>query len=108
MRLPNLLSRAFEIFKEKEDQDKLAKTEERARELMAINELSTSDGGKALIKSLVTDFFTAVDNLIKTREDHYISDIKSIMDMINKLSVGHELDALSSYLEERIKPYGES
>lgn len=108
MRIQDLLSKAYAIFKEKEDQESLALTEKRASEMQAIKDLSTTDGGKALINSLVSDFFTAVDNLIKTREDRYISDIKSVMDMINKLSVNQELDALRSYLEDKIKPYAKS
>lgn len=100
-----LLSKAFELFKQPEDQASLKLTEARVLELEAIKDFASSEVGKIIIKSLVTDFFTALDNIIKTREDRYISDLKSIMDMINKLSVNQELDALSSYLEDRIKPY---
>lgn len=103
--LQNLLSKAKELFTSEEDQKRLAVTEQHAQDIEAIKDLANSDGGKLLLKDLVNDFFSTLKNLIETREDKYISDLKSIMDMINKLSVNQELEAIRSYLERSIEPY---
>lgn len=107
MRIHNLLSKAYGIFKETDDQEKLKRIEERTIALSEIQSIITSKGGEALRALLVKDFFAALNKLIETREDRYISDIQSIMDMINKLSVDSELKAIEAYLNDRLQPYEE-
>ena len=102
MNLQNLLSKAKELFTQPEDQESLKRTEQHIYDLEAIKQLSSSDGGKALIQMLITDFFKALNKLFETREDRYISDLHSIINIINKLSVEQDLEAIRSYLEKRL------
>lgn len=102
MNLRTLVSNALELFKTEEDQKKLSLTDKRAAEMEAISDLVNSEAGKALISSLINDFFATLEALFKTREDRYISDLQSILNMINKLSVNQEIEALRSFLEDRI------
>jgi len=99
----NLLSKAKEIFITEEDQKTLSNIEQQAMDLEDIRITMDSDGGKRLKKMLVNDFFNALDKLIETRDDRYISDLKSIMNFINKLNVNQDLDDIRQFLEDKLK-----
>lgn len=99
----NLLSKAKEIFTTQEDQKTLADIKQQAMDLQDIQITMDSDGGKKLKQMIVNDFFTALNKLIETREDKYISDIKSLMDLINKLNVNQDFDGIRQYLEDKME-----
>lgn len=103
MSIHSLLSKAKQIFILPEDQATLNQLDNRTRELENIKDLMQSEGGKSIKKMLVDDFFFALDNLFKTREDQYTSDLKSVMDLIKKLSVDQEIDQIRVYLEDKLK-----
>lgn len=104
MSIRSLLSRAKEIFIQPEDQGKLKALEDSIYESDSIRIAMNSDGGKALKKMLVTDFFSALDNLFKTNEQQYIAELKSIIKMLDKLSSNQD-ESIKTYLEDKLKDY---
>lgn len=105
MSIHSLLSRAKQIFIKPEDQAKLKALEDSVDEADAIRIAMNSDGGTALKRMLVNNFFDALDKLFKTREDRYISDLESIKNFIDKLDYRQE-DSIKNFLEDRLKEYG--
>ncbi|MDQ5987378.1 MAG: hypothetical protein CSYNP_03118 [Syntrophus sp. SKADARSKE-3] len=98
----NLLDRVKSIFTTDEDQETLKEMENRISDLQDIQITMESEGGKKLKKMLVNDFFITLEKLFETREEKYISDLKSITDLINKLNVNQELDEIRQYLEDKL------
>lgn len=105
MSIHSLLTKAKEIFIQPEDQTKLKAMEDSVYETDSIKIAMNSDGGKALKKMLVNDFFSALDKLFKTNDQQYISDLRSIKNFIDKLDY-HEENSIKSFLEDRLKEYG--
>lgn len=104
MSLLNLLAKAKAKFVEdNKDQVVLNNLEERTRELENVKELMSGEGGKSLKKMIISDFFSALDNLFTTQEPRYIAELKALRDLINKLSVDRELDQIKAYLEDKLK-----
>ena len=106
MSIHSLLSRAKELFIQPQDQDTLKSLEDSLNESDSIRTAMNSDGGDALKKMLVNDFFSALDNLFKTNEQQYIADLKAIMGFLNKLSSNQD-ESIKTYLENKLKDYAD-
>jgi hypothetical protein len=106
MSIANLLSKAKEIFTQKPDQADLDQQEKLISELTDLNILMSSKEGKVLINWLKGEVVSTIQNLIRTREDKYISDLESKLNLFNKLtSSKNDLKLIEDYLAEEINKY---
>lgn len=105
MSIRNLISRAKNIFRDPQDQEKLQALENIASDSDSIQIAMDSEGGRILKKQLVDDFFTALDNLFKTNDQQYIADLKSIKKLLDKLSSNQGISSIKAYLEDKLKEY---
>ncbi len=104
--LASLISKAQKIFQQKPDQDDLKQTQNQIEELTDINILMEGNGGKVLINWLKTEVKNTIDNIIKTKEVRFISDLESQLKLFNKLtSSKDELKLIEDWLSEEINKY---
>jgi len=104
--ITNLINKAREIFSQKEDQEIIRQTEAQAEDLSALTRIMDSKDGEVLIDWLKGEIKSTIDNLIKTREDKYISDLDSSLKLFNKLtSSKDDLKAIENMLSEEVKKY---
>ena len=95
---------------EREDDEKaLDEQEKKANELLMVKELLATPEGKVLKNWLIDEIETIIKGLIFStkqeddKRDKLISDLKSYVDLFNKLRVDSELDAIRQYLESLLK-----
>jgi hypothetical protein len=102
----NIFNKARELFKQKEDQEPLRQLESQVEELNALTRIMDTKDGEVLINWLKSEIKATIDNIIKTREDKYISDLDSNLKLFNKLTSSKEdLKAIEAWLSEEVNKY---
>lgn len=106
MQISQLISKAQKIFTQKPDQEDIKQTEKQIEESTALQRIMESRDGEVLIKWLKSELTGTIDNLIKTRDTKFISDLESQLKLFNKLtSSKDDLKLIENWLSEEINKY---
>jgi len=101
--LQSLLDKLRGIYTTKEDQELFDEQEKEIADMEAIRDLLNCEQGEILKNWLMDEFQAKLKALFDNRREQDISDLQSIYNLINKLSVNQELDSIEAWLKEKLE-----